>query len=298
MFCKFCGETIDRRTMKCPSCGKSVGPLAGGVGFWDLAGQPAPVAPVAPAVNPGEMEQLQGRNPVNHKNGKQPAAKKLPILSLVAILLALVLLVMIIMMRGDIRALEQKFGELEQKNGELVQKYEELEQINAELEQKYEEVSGEPSWFEQLLDDTVGKNDEKNDEKNDPQDEKEVPVDPADPTAPGSEGYPDWIIKQPKEEKLTTEQIVSGASVTLFTLEVAKENLTFCWEKYDTESKEWIKVDEDHYKVDQKPIPDGVSAILMLKVCSEEACGKYHCRIVDENGKEYLSEDAFVTLDK
>lgn len=284
MFCKFCGETIDRRTMKCASCGKSVGPLAGGVGFWDLAGQPAPAAPV---VNPGEMEQLQGRNPVNHKNGKQPAAKKLPILSLVAILLALVLLVIIIMMRGDIRALEQKFGELEQENGELVRKYE-------ELEQKYEEVSGERSWFEQLLDDAMGKNDE----ETDPQDEKEVHKDSADPIAPGNEGYPDWIIKQPKEEKLTMEQIDSGASVTLFTLDVAKENLTFYWEKYDTEAKEWLKVDENHYKVDQKPIPDGVSAILMLKVCSEEACGKYHCRIVDENGNVYLSEEALVTLGK
>ena len=294
MFCKFCGETIDRRTMKCASCGKSVGPLAGGVGFWDLAGQPAPASPAAPVVNPGEMEQLQGRKPINHQNGKQPAAKKLPILSIVAIVLALVLLVMIIMMRGDIRTLNRNYEALNRNYEVMEQKYVELEQRNAELEQKYEEVSSERSWFEQLLDDAV----RNNDGETDPQNETEVPEDSADPTAPGNEGYPDWIIKQPKEEKLKMGQIASGASVVLFTLDVSRENLTFCWEKYDMEAKDWIEVDEEHFEVEEKEIPGGIRVSLKLKVCSEEACGTYHCRIVDENGLEYLSDEALVMLDK
>lgn len=38
MYCKFCGGQIDRKTMRCMDCGSPVGPLEGGVGFWDLAG--------------------------------------------------------------------------------------------------------------------------------------------------------------------------------------------------------------------------------------------------------------------
>lgn len=33
MFCKYCGNPVDRTTMKCISCGKPVGPLSGGNGF-------------------------------------------------------------------------------------------------------------------------------------------------------------------------------------------------------------------------------------------------------------------------
>ena len=39
MFCKFCGGKIDRQIMACADCGKAVGSLEGGVGFWDLAGK-------------------------------------------------------------------------------------------------------------------------------------------------------------------------------------------------------------------------------------------------------------------
>lgn len=39
MFCKFCGGQINRKTMRCVDCDRPVGPLEGGVGFWDLAGE-------------------------------------------------------------------------------------------------------------------------------------------------------------------------------------------------------------------------------------------------------------------
>lgn len=45
MYCKFCGERIDRETMQCVSCGKPAGSLEGGVGFWDLAGEKPPRKP-------------------------------------------------------------------------------------------------------------------------------------------------------------------------------------------------------------------------------------------------------------
>ena len=36
MFCKYCGKPIDEGTMRCRICGRPVGPLEGGNGFWDL----------------------------------------------------------------------------------------------------------------------------------------------------------------------------------------------------------------------------------------------------------------------
>ena len=283
MFCKFCGETIDRRTMRCSSCGKSVGSLAGGVGFWDLAGQPAqaaPATPAAPVVNPGEMEQLQGRNPINHKNGKRPAPQKLPILSVLALLLALVLLVMIIMIRVDIRALNRNYEALEQK-------YE-------ELELKYEEVSSERGWLEQLLHDAMGKNDE----KTEPQDKTEVSEEPADTTVPQNETYPDWIVKHPKDEPVTDGKKNSGEPIILFTLEVSRKNLEFHWEKYDEEADTWSEVDEEYYEVKEKDNRDGVSITLMLKEWIDDACGTYRCRIVEKNDNEknivFFSKEAKV----
>lgn len=38
MYCKFCGNELNRETMKCVNCGKSPERLEGGVGFWDLVG--------------------------------------------------------------------------------------------------------------------------------------------------------------------------------------------------------------------------------------------------------------------
>lgn len=40
MFCKFCGEKIDRSSMKCSKCRHEVGLLEGGIGFWDLTEKP------------------------------------------------------------------------------------------------------------------------------------------------------------------------------------------------------------------------------------------------------------------
>lgn len=35
MFCKYCGNSVDLKTMKCTVCGNEVGPLKGGTGFND-----------------------------------------------------------------------------------------------------------------------------------------------------------------------------------------------------------------------------------------------------------------------
>ena len=45
MFCKYCGKPIDEGTMRCRICGRPVGPLEGGNGFWDLTGEKKEAAP-------------------------------------------------------------------------------------------------------------------------------------------------------------------------------------------------------------------------------------------------------------
>ena len=62
MFCKFCGQQIDRETMQCIGCGKTVGPLEGGVGFWDLAERGAPKTDTRdPQWNSGRLEKNMER---------------------------------------------------------------------------------------------------------------------------------------------------------------------------------------------------------------------------------------------
>ena len=46
MYCKYCGKAVDLTTMQCVSCGREVGPLSGGTGFWDLLDPPADRIPV------------------------------------------------------------------------------------------------------------------------------------------------------------------------------------------------------------------------------------------------------------
>ena len=58
MFCKYCGKAIDEGTMRCRICGRPVGPLEGGNGFWDLKEErKAPVPAAAPAPAPAAEKQ-------------------------------------------------------------------------------------------------------------------------------------------------------------------------------------------------------------------------------------------------
>ena len=82
MFCKYCGKPIDEGTMRCRICGRPVGPLEGGNGFWDLTGD-EPAQPAAPqAADKEELQQLREqvealRTQVGEVK-KQPAREKQP----------------------------------------------------------------------------------------------------------------------------------------------------------------------------------------------------------------------------
>lgn len=264
MFCKFCGESIDRRTMRCSSCGKSVGPLAGGVGFWDLAGQPSPAAPAAaaaPGGNLGEMEVLHG----DHQNGKRPASKKVPILSVAAIVLALILLVMNIIMWGDIRALERK----------------------------YEELASRPDWVGEILD---GIEFPANNDATEalPPDVTDAAEKPTETNTEPVEVKPSWIRQQPEERVLTGEEIESGKHLKLFELKADGKDLEFRWEKYNAETNTWVEVDGKRYEEEDEDFMGSALSVLILEKWSEDVYGQYRCVVYDEKGNQEVSASVFL----
>lgn len=262
MFCKFCGETIDRRTMKCPSCGKSVGPLAGGVGFWDLAGQPSPAAA---AVNPDAMEQRQGRSPANHQKGNRPASRKLPILSLAALLLALILLVMNLIMWGEIRALEKN----------------------------YEELASKPNWVGEILEGIDFPAGSDATEAQSPETTNAAEP-PAETTTEPVDKKPGWIFEQPEDRVLTGEEIASGKPIKLFSLKVDGKDLEFRWEKYDAEAGNWMAVDEKRFEEEDEDFMGSEMSMLVLNKWSEDAYGQYRCVIFDEAGNREITISVFL----
>lgn len=57
MYCKYCGKRIDTGTMRCRACGRPVGPLEGGSGFWELMDK-APEAAASPETEQ-QLRELQ-----------------------------------------------------------------------------------------------------------------------------------------------------------------------------------------------------------------------------------------------
>ncbi len=71
MFCKYCGKPIDEGTMRCRICGRPVGPLEGGNGFWDLKTEKKTEAPAEP-------EKEKEREPEKESAPAAPAAEGIP----------------------------------------------------------------------------------------------------------------------------------------------------------------------------------------------------------------------------
>ena len=74
MFCKYCGKGIDPNTMRCRSCGRPVGPLAGGTGFWDLSGGTPAGDPIADETAAGQLEEL--RKQIEELRGQPKTERK------------------------------------------------------------------------------------------------------------------------------------------------------------------------------------------------------------------------------
>ncbi len=97
MYCKYCGKPIDEGTMRCRICGRPVGPLEGGNGFWDLAEGKSPAAQTAEAqaaANDAAMKKLQDELDQLRKRTEELPAQKRSALPILAGLLGLLALAM------------------------------------------------------------------------------------------------------------------------------------------------------------------------------------------------------------
>ena len=114
MFCKYCGKPIDETTMRCRICGRPVGPLEGGNGFWDLTGEKPAETPAGDSAALQELqEQVQAMNEQLEELRARPArpAEKRGGLGVIAALLALLALAVgvyaLFQLRGMSGALEE-----------------------------------------------------------------------------------------------------------------------------------------------------------------------------------------------
>lgn len=129
MFCKYCGKAIDEGTMRCRICGRPVGPLEGGNGFWDLAGEkkaetegsadPEALQALREEVEQlrAEQKQLRAEQKKKAAEQKQPPAKNgaAPVLALLLGLLSLALGVFLLLqvrnLNGELQTLELRLAE-------------------------------------------------------------------------------------------------------------------------------------------------------------------------------------------
>ncbi len=117
MFCKYCGKAIDEGTMRCRICGRPVGPLEGGNGFWDLAGdkgaeqEPSEDARALQALRE-EVEQLRAeqKRQAEQKTAPAPKGGAAPVFALLLGLLAVALGVFLLL---QLRGLDGKLQSME-----------------------------------------------------------------------------------------------------------------------------------------------------------------------------------------
>ncbi len=267
MFCKFCGEEIDRTTMKCSVCGKKAGPLEGGVGFWDLAGQPAPAAADIPDAVP-EDETEYPEYP-DEPRQEDPAGIIWKILPIAAIALAMILAVLNIKLWLDIWSLRQ----------EQTQLHAQLQQITRQLDT----IQAEPTPAETTLP---------------TQSVPETDSLPQETTGPVSPEEDPRIVSQPENHTLFWSEFDDKDGEKVFCFTVSGEVLTAVWEKRDLAGN-WIPVDDAVFE--SSPEPDYVSGqttlILLLKSRTTGIEGTYHCCVTFLDGTTLNSEEVQLTVE-
>ena len=253
MFCKFCGKQIDKKTMQCVNCGKAVGPLEGGVGFWDLAGEKLHgEGHTVPPVNNGKIEKSIERiiSRQDHMD------KRITILSSVVVgvlicsfILNAILVAIALNLRKDHESITGYFQS-------------QLEQENAHTE---------PQDTEPLL------------PGSEPFEETEQEVTTENTETVQAEASI-IIVKQP-EDVSVSEKVEAGA--VLFSLKVEGENLTFHWKKYDVQTESWVDVDTNLFDVNNNE--DSTETTLLLECRSEDIYGEFKCVITNADNESMES---------
>lgn len=157
MFCKYCGKPIDEGTMRCRICGRPVGPLEGGNGFWDLTGEkkeeaeesaPAPVQ-TDPAVTE-ELKSLREEVDKLRKEKKMHPAGKRALPAVMAALFALLALALGAFVLLQLRTADARLQELERGLDEtraLIRANEEaISQHEASQAEEQSAAAGERKW--------------------------------------------------------------------------------------------------------------------------------------------------------
>lgn len=249
MFCKFCGKQIDRKTMQCVGCGKPVGPLEGGVGFWDLVGEkPSKEVHPEPPVSSERMDKHIERIISAQKH----LDKRIAILStlmagvlICSIMLNVILIIFALGMRKD---------------HEYLTNY-----LQSRFEQ--ENVHTEPQNIETTLPETEP-----------PEVTAQEATDAGVEVINSEQAAASIIItKQPKDVPVS-EKVEAGA--TLFTLKAEGENLTFQWQKFDAKTESWGNVNTNLFDLECNE--DSSETTLFLKTRTPEIYGKFRCVIAND----------------
>ncbi len=117
MYCKFCGNPIDRNTMACVSCGKPVGPLSGGNSFKNvfLGEQSEHPAQETPERNDQQIAQMASDIQFLKKKASEKRSNAAAILAALGLLACLAVLVFMLMLNGDSK---QTMDTLKEESGE------------------------------------------------------------------------------------------------------------------------------------------------------------------------------------
>ena len=157
MFCKYCGKPIDEGTMRCRICGRPVGPLEGGNGFWDLTDEKKEAVPEsepAPArTDPAVTEELKSlREEVDklRKEKKMHPAGKRALPAVMAALFALLALALCAFVLFQLRTVDGRMQALErglEETRALIRANEEaISQHEASQAEEQSTAAGERKW--------------------------------------------------------------------------------------------------------------------------------------------------------
>lgn len=141
MYCKFCGSPVERKTMRCTSCGKPVGSLTGGNSFKELLLHESTGETVQ------KVTQRESKIAETYDCRENLAAKKLGagvLLPLICSLLCLVSMIVLISVSGSSRRTYDMVRTLDNQLIETNKTIQRIEDIVNGLQEQNEERAQEP----------------------------------------------------------------------------------------------------------------------------------------------------------
>ncbi len=258
MYCKFCGNPVDRKAMKCTACGKPVGLLSGGNSFTQmLQGKPNNTdnAAVQP-VKPGKIDQQMASIAVDVRDIKKRVHEKKPnytaFFSAFCAMICVISLVSFFMLsaknRRSIEGLSEAFGIFTDVTDSK------LADIDLALNKEAEAV-------EKAMENVTGF----------------VPTESS-------------ITKNPESES----NVTPGVTTIAFICRASGKGLRFSWLKYSVETNFWITINKDNS--DYEIISSSGESRLTVINANPAHVGTYICLVEDQDGHTLYSAPAQFTI--